>query len=428
MSALLLHLQDTRVALYEGATLLASSPGVAVLGADGAQFGEGALAQLKLRPRWAQTRFWQDVSEQECQSEHGERWSHADLASEHIVRLVAEADPRNKDVVIALSGHYSAEALALMLGVVKSSGLTPVGLVDAAVLECASLADKAPAAHLDIHLNQAIITRLSLGPALKKTGVDILPELGWTQLLEDWSEWYARRFVEETRFDPHHSPEAEQKLLDQLLNQSHPESLESRKISIEAGARSFSLDVSAEAWGEAGRSTFEGLAVALSGLEDVAVSAAASAIPGLVDALSQATALVHLPKNALASAFEHHRDELTTGENRLSVTQALSPLSSEASPKRSVTHLVVAGHAWPIGGGLSLLEGQGGVIVAPYKGSGIRVWRNAQGTHVDPTAESGLEIDGRPITAVQLLEPGMALTLAGCAGTALAIHELSHGA
>lgn len=428
MSALLLHIQDKQVALYDGATVLASSPGVAVLASEGAAFGDSAMAQLKLRPRWIQTRFWQDISEEERVGESGERWSQADLASEHINQLAREADARNSDVVIALSGHYNADALALMLGVIKSSGLKPVGLIDAALLECAHLSNKSPTAHLDIHLNQAVVTRLSSGAALKRTRIDIHPDLGWAQILDNWSEWFARRFVEETRFDPHHAPDAEQSLLDQLLKQTHPGSLESQKITLEAGSKSFALDVPASAWNEAGRSTFERLTDALSGVESIALSAAASTIPGLSTALSNTAAVVQLPAEALIQGFERHRGALITGENRLSVIEELALTSPEVGPVRPVTHLLLEGHAWPIGDGLSIHNSKGDVAVAPYGGSGVRIWRETQGANIDPGTEAAVELNGSPLKAAQTLEPGMTLTLAGCKGRVLAIHELKHGA
>lgn len=428
MSALLLHIQDTQVALFEGATLLASSPGVAVLASDGAVFGNSAMAQLRLRPRWVQSRFWQDISEDERVGESGERWSQADLASEHISQLAREADARDSDVVVALSGHYNGDALALLLGVIKSSGLKPVGLIDAALLECAHLSDKSPTVHLDIHLNQAIITRLSSGATLKRSHIDIHPDLGWAQILDNWSEWFARRFVEETRFDPHHAPDAEQKLLDQLLKQSHPASLESQKITLEAGSKSFALDVPAGAWDEAGQSTFERLAAALSGAGTVALSAAAGTIPGLPTALSNTVSVVQLPANALSQSFERHRGTLITGEDRLSVMAELVLASPEVSLVRPATHLLIDGHAWPIGDGLSLRDSNGDVAVVPYDGTGIRIWRQAQTATVDPGTEGAVEINGKRLRAAQTIEPGMTLTLAGSKGRVLAIHELKHGA
>lgn len=428
MSALLLHVQDTGVALYEGASLLASSPGIAVLGAGDAKFGHEAIEHFRLQPRWLQTRFWQDMSEKECLSEAGESWSYAELASEHAGRLVHEAGAADRDVIIALPAHYDADALALLLGVIKSTALNPVGLIDTAVLECGQISDTLPSAHLDIHLNQAIVTRLSSGSGVEKVDSEILAEMGWSQIIGDWSEWFARRFVEETRFDPHHSPDAEQKLFDQLRHLHLQPVSENRRLSLEAGSKTFSLDVSAETLRQAAQPTLEKLAGALSGFESVAISAAATAVPGLKEALSKVTQVVALSPNALASAFDRYRDSLTTGEDRLAVTEALSPVSSSTAPKHAVTHLLVGGHAWPIGAGLSIVEERGHIGVTVFDGKGIRIWQTGGETRIDPQTADGLSLDGRPLTETETLEPGMELTLTGCQGKIIAVHELSHGA
>ena len=407
--------------------MLSSSPGIALLAGAGATFGHDAIAQIKLHPRWLHTHFWQDISEEEHLSENGERWSHADLVSEQISRLATEADARGSAVVVAVSGHHDAKALSLMLGVIKASGLKPVGLIDAAILECACLGDDAPAAHLDIHLNQAVVTHFSSGATLKRTRVDIFRELGWTQILDNWSEWFARRFVEETRFDPHHGPEAEQGLLDQLLKLSGADSLEDQKITLKAGSKSFALDVPAEAWSEAGQSTFTQLKAGLSGIENLALSAAARMIPGLLTTLSDVADVVDLPSDALTQSFERHRDTLIKGAEQLSATESLTLAKREESQDRAVTHLLLKGQAWPIGDGLSILASSGNVVVAPYDGNGIHVYRIVNGAQIDPRTNGTLQIDGNPAMAPQRLEPGITLTLAGCEGSVLAIHELSHG-
>ena len=116
MAALLLHIQDTDISLYDGHDRLAASPGIAVMDGTHPVFGDEANSRIKVSPTWTQTRFWQDLSQKEVRSKAGEVWTHADLAHEQLRALVERADAGGRQAIVAAPGHYDLDSLSLLLG------------------------------------------------------------------------------------------------------------------------------------------------------------------------------------------------------------------------------------------------------------------------------------------------------------------------
>jgi hypothetical protein len=423
---MLLHVQDAMISAYAGNDRSAHSPGVAFLGQEKPVIGSDAYRHIKINPSWFHDSFWHSISDEISNSVDHESWTQADLVYEHIGLLVAELGVGEADVVVALSDHQTDEEIGLLLGILKSRGLNPVGIVNSAVLECVDMAGGRPDCHLDIHLNQAIITEFTSDGPMKKASVQVLPGSGVMDFREQWSDRFAREFVETTRYDPHHSPSAEQEFFEQLLGNSHADQFPGSELTLHSADRLNKISIPVEKWISAGGSALDQLVQILSSYSRVAISAKSKGIPGLDAALAEVTEVVALHDGALTDAYSRYCDVIVTGAEQLYVIDELRPASGPGVGPELVTHLVKDGEAWPVGPDLSLVVQQGKITVSPgqHRDATVHVYRANDRVCMDVKPGHGAKVDGIECAQSAVLAPGSRITLAGCTGDVLAIREI----
>lgn len=209
-----LDLNDWELSLYHGLELKASAPGFALVEAKHLVFGDQALSQHRRAPLSSHSSYWHRLDASPVRSRNRNVRTSADLVFNQLTDLIASAGAEGQEVVIAVPSHYSNDQLAVLLGIVEQTPITPLGLVDALV---AAGTTGAVDFILDVSLHQMTITRLTAAEGMvKRLTVESVPESGLLPLLDTWLLAIADEFVRETRFDPLRIADTEQQLWSHL--------------------------------------------------------------------------------------------------------------------------------------------------------------------------------------------------------------------
>ena len=232
MSRTFLDITDSQIALIAG-SLIIQSPGAALAdgGSGGASlaFGQVVFETLKRRPLETRTDFWAQLSTSPLNAEFAGARHSADLVYEHLKFLFAEAERQVgpiDDLVIIAPSNLNQTQLELLLGILNAVGKSPSAILDRALVH-QHVIGKA-GIHLDLQWRQMVATEISLEDDQLIVGKSsTLPGNGYLDLLEQCLEHCADMCVEQTRFDPRRSADAEQLLFnaipDALATLTHSE-------------------------------------------------------------------------------------------------------------------------------------------------------------------------------------------------------------
>ncbi len=364
---LALEINDAGLVLARDGTILAEEPGVAMLDGASPETGEAAVLRARLKPLYAETRYWQDLGTEALARPVPAASNRAEVAFAQLERLVAPHLADGREIIIAVPPWYSREQLGLLLGVAKESGLEPVGLVDAAL--SASSLEPVPETllHLELGLHRAVVTVLDYAAGLRRTRFEMLPQHGWLALQQAWLDAIAAAFVLKTRFDPLHQAATEQLLCDGLPAWlATAVSGGTASIELESRSATYSVAMSAEDFEAAASRSYDEYARVLqrarptAGPLSLRLSSRFAAFPGLegrlagirdcdVARLPRAAAALgalawesHIRRDKGALTLVQHLPVALRGGAATGGTTARSSVPTDARP----THLVLAGRAW----------------------------------------------------------------------------------
>jgi len=211
-----LHINDAGIVLLNDSGILYRQPGVALLEGDGLVTGNAAFAAARMNPRRIQHRYWSELSVEPMAERLFSRLSAADLVSHQLEQAWRCAPADTDELIVAAPSSIPAEALGLLLGIARELALPVTGLVDAAVAATRREYRDAAPVHIDISLHHTTLTRITQAG---QAGIDksaVLEECGVFEMFDAWLTAIAEAFVRQSRFDPLHTAETEQLLLDRL--------------------------------------------------------------------------------------------------------------------------------------------------------------------------------------------------------------------
>lgn len=221
MSRIFLDITDSQISLIAGSSII-QSPGAALAGGSSGRaslvFGQAVFETLKRRPLETRTDFWAQLSTVPLNIEFAGARHCADLVYEHLKFVIAEAErdvgPVSDIVIIAPSSTSQAQ-LELLLGILNAVGKSSSAILDRALVH-QHVIGKA-GVHLDLQWRQMVFTEMTLEDSQLVVGKSsTLPGNGYLDLLEQCLEHFADMCVEQTRFDPRRSAEAEQLLFNAI--------------------------------------------------------------------------------------------------------------------------------------------------------------------------------------------------------------------
>jgi len=209
-------LNDWELSAHSGELLEVQMPGFALVEPKVLILGEQALREHRRSPLAAHYNYWHRLDASPLRSRHRSVRSSADLVFNQLVQLIEKGGAQGATAIFTVPSHYSKDQLALLLGIVEETSVTPLAFVDASV--AAGAAEPADWV-LDVTLQQMTLTRLEQQSGkVTRDVVESMPEGGLLPLLEAWLARIADEFVHETRFDPLRIADTEQQLWSRLYD------------------------------------------------------------------------------------------------------------------------------------------------------------------------------------------------------------------
>jgi len=390
---LALEINDAGLVLARDGELLAEEPGCAMLDGGTAETGAAAMRRARLKPLYAETRYWQDLGTAPLARPMPAATTHAEVAYAQLATLASALPSADRQLLMAVPAWYTRDQLAVLLGVAREAGFETVGLVDAGL--AAAALEPAPEAvlQLELTLHRAVLTVLDHGGELRRTRYELLPQHGWLALQQAWLDLIAAAFVRKTRFDPLHEAANEQRLWDSLPGWlATLGSAPTVTIEIQAGGVTHSVELAREEFMAAASRIYDGLAHALQrarpagGPLHLRLSHRLVGLPGFGERLAELRdcEVTRLPRGAAALGALAYERTLRRDPGAVVLVQRLPvPLRAGPSPAATAaaavpvqdrpTHVVLQGRAWtirrePLTIGSAVPDGRRALVVAAGPG------------------------------------------------------------
>ena len=200
---------DSRRVLYR-------EPGFALLEDDQLATGSEAYAAARVKPRRIQHHFWSDLNTAPLADQRFGHLSAADLASHQLEQMWRPLSSDYDKVILAVPPTMSMDSLGLLLGIASDLKIPVTAMVDSAVAATRREYQNAVLVHIDMSLHSTSFTRLAQTGQVQIERVDILESCGTYALFDAWIRTVAEAFVQRSRFDPLHTAQTEQMLLNNL--------------------------------------------------------------------------------------------------------------------------------------------------------------------------------------------------------------------
>ena len=216
MSLLAAHINDAGISVLSAERLLYREPGFALLDDDELTTGSKAFENARIKPRRIQNRFWSGLTTDALPDRRFQHLSAADLVSRQLEQIWQAVASSGDRLVVAVPAYMTGENLGLLLGIANELDVPIVGLVDAAVAATRREYQGAVPVHVDLSLHVATLSRLRQSGQVQLDRSAIIENSGMLSLYDGWIRIISDAFVKQSRFDPLHTAETEQLLLDRL--------------------------------------------------------------------------------------------------------------------------------------------------------------------------------------------------------------------
>jgi hypothetical protein len=403
----ILELNDADLTLYRDNEVLHRSPGIAVVLGKQIHFGEDALRLSRIHPRQTNQQYFTRLNADPLAVTGDRARNHADLVYLHLKLFKPFIDAEGGAVVLAVPGILSGDQLGVLLGVLQEVGIEVAGFVDAAVAAVANQDAPGQTYFLDVMMQRAIVTSLSVDTDVRKTAVQEVQECGLNRLLEGWINVIADRFVRETRFDPLHAAASEQQLFDQVYGWINSGAEGSDLVvGIDHHDHTRRTEVARGTLEDKGEQRFRQLSDALPRGAHVFVSARSARLPGLARALAALhVQAVPLPASALTRGCLGNLDQILPRGGELRLVTRLphgSVLKEVARPTALPTQALdnTPTH---------VLHGHQAVSLAAAAGDLLPIVADGQGFTL--RAEPHVRLNGAPLREPVALRSGDRVTI-----------------
>ncbi len=216
MTRLAIHINDAGITLLNKDQIVYREPGFALLGDNKMSTGNEAFSRARMDPRRIQHRFWSELITEPLNDSRFSHLSAADLVSRQLEQLWQSVGASVTELIVAVPSYMNSQHLGLFLGIASELGLPIVAMVDAAVAATRREYRNATPVHIDMGLHTTTLTRLAQQGTVQSERSDVLDSCGVYALHDRWLNTVAEAFVQQSRFDPLHTAETEQMLMNRL--------------------------------------------------------------------------------------------------------------------------------------------------------------------------------------------------------------------
>jgi hypothetical protein len=122
----------------------------------------------------------------------------------------------SSELVIVIPAYMSSQHLGLLLGIAGELNLPITAMVDAAAAATRREYKGAVPVHIDISLHSTTLARLSQPGQVQVEKTSVLNNCGVSSLTDSWLHMVSNAFVQQSRFDPLHTAETEQMLVNNM--------------------------------------------------------------------------------------------------------------------------------------------------------------------------------------------------------------------
>jgi hypothetical protein len=210
------HINDAAITLFREDRIAYREPGFALLDDRNLITGSEAFAGARVHPRSVQHRYWTNLTTTPLPVQRFSHLSAADLVSRQLEQMWAASGEAAAELIVAVPAYMDADHLGLFLGIAVELNLPVVAMVDAAVAATRREYRDAVPVHIDMSLHATTLTRLAQPGHVQVERVEVLQDCGIHALYDVWLNTLAEAFVQQSRFDPLHTAETEQMLLNEL--------------------------------------------------------------------------------------------------------------------------------------------------------------------------------------------------------------------
>jgi hypothetical protein len=216
VAVLALDINDAGITALDDDGIVYREPGFALVDEDGLTTGNEAYANARIKPRRIHSHYWSNLTTDALPDERFRHLSAADLVSRQMEQLWAAARGRGDRLVVAVPHYMQPANLSLFLGICADLGIPVAMLADAAVAATRRQYLNATPVHVDVSLHAALMTRIGQDGEARSEKSEVVEGAGLSALQDAWIRTLAEAFVQQSRFDPLHTAETEQQLLDRL--------------------------------------------------------------------------------------------------------------------------------------------------------------------------------------------------------------------
>jgi hypothetical protein len=369
MSFLGIEFNDAAIAgISEGRTVFVE-PGCALIADGQLLFGHAALAEARKTPRGFHDRYWRDLSEQPVNTGMAELASYADVAHAQLQRLWQDSGASADAVGFAVPFYWNRDQLALLLGIAEEIGMPVAGITETAVAATRRSYPVKNLLHIEMYAHATVLSSMKQEGGAEVASNELVENLGNVSLRRSCAEFFARRFLDCSRFDPLHAAGSEQQVYDQLDDwiAQQPKTGETQlRLSFEGNE--FSAQAASAQLAESLRLRCQPLVQALRSRLDaeaatvLQVGSGLAGYPGVLEILQElpgCTVFVLEPA-AAARGLDARHAHLQRQEQGISLSKLLpwdqpaaelaSPQSSAAARAELPSHLLLDGIAYRLGG------------------------------------------------------------------------------
>ena len=368
MSLKVIELNDNALRVGDDSGILLESPGFALLTANKElQLGDIAKRQARIHPTSSFNKYWHELSLDPITHAIGMR-HYADIAYAHLLHLAKEGGV-DDEVIFAVPGNFTRAHLAILLGLVKPSPFSVVGMVDSALAAAASATHTGSLIYAEMQLHQVVLTKvMAEDNNLSRGSVIQVPGVGSQNFMDLMMQLATDLFIQQCRFNPQHDAESEQQLYNAL-----PLWLEQN----DSDQNSLLLELKSKTTVHTAKMPRENLInnlsrhyrsisqqlteLAVAGDSKLLLSPEFAALPGFRSYLDESIGLEVLPVDAISRAVLQNRGSIIRSEDQIQLITSL-PRATAASRETSrvdtpavnskrerATHVLIGSTAVPLG-------------------------------------------------------------------------------
>ena len=216
MSVVAAHINDAGITVLDSKRILYREPGFALLEDDQLITGSEAYSAARVKPRRIQHHYWSDLVTTPLADQRFKHLSAADLASRQLEQMWHPLKADYDKVILVVPPTMGTDNLGLLLGIATELKMPVMAMVDSAIAATRREYQNAVPVHIDISLHSTSLTRLIQTGQAQSERVEILESCGIYALFDAWISIVANAFVQRSRFDPLHTAQTEQMLLNRL--------------------------------------------------------------------------------------------------------------------------------------------------------------------------------------------------------------------